>query len=265
MDQLLQDLRYTGRVLRKSPAFSLVAILTIALGIGVNSAIFSIVNAVLLRSLPVSEPGRLVNVYGGTTNSTEHSTMSFPDFEDYRAQSTTLTGAVAHTNFFANLSVEGSSELVIGEIVSDQFFQLLGVQPVLGRAFTSEEFAAPGAGTSVILSHAFWATRFASDPQVVGRTLRLNGKVYQVAGVAPDGFRRHVPRRDRSDVASVVDDRRCRGARESARHDLRGQLTPRTTAEPVPVGKGTDGARNSDRAGRSGDAGDQRPTEQPVP
>ena len=188
MDELIQDLRYTFRVLMKSPAFSLVAIATIALGIGVNSTIFSLVNAILLRPLPVEAPEELIDIYGHTTTSDDHGTTSYPDFLEYEEQAQTLSGMVAYTNFFANLSIEGSSELVIGEVVSQDYFSVLGVQPAIGRGFTAEEFAAPGASPVAVLSHPFWSTRFAQDPNVVGRTLRLNGLVYTIVGVAPEGF-----------------------------------------------------------------------------
>jgi predicted permease len=188
VEQLIQDVRYSLRGLRKSPGFTLVAVTTIALGIGVNSTIFSLVNAILLRPLPVYHPEELVDVYGHSSTSDAHETTSYPNFLDYRAQSETLTGLIAYTNFFANLSIQNSSELVVGEIVSDNYFQLLGIQPALGRPFTSDEFGAPGTAPVAILSHPFWQTRFAADSNVLGRTFRLNGLVYTVVGVAPKGF-----------------------------------------------------------------------------
>jgi len=188
MEDLLQDLRYTFRVLRKSPAFALVAIVTIALGIGVNSTIFSLVNAVLLRPLPVEQPDELVDIYGHAATSSDHGTSSYPNFVDYRDQSESLAGVIAYTNFFANLSIEGSAELVVGELVSAEYFSMLGVQPALGRAFSADEFVAPGAGPVVVLGQSFWRSRFGADPSVVGSTLRLNGTAYTIVGVAPESF-----------------------------------------------------------------------------
>ncbi len=188
MDRLLQDLRYTFRGLRKSPGFTLVAIATLALGIGVNSLIFSLVNAVLLRPLPVESPGELVDIYGHTATSSSHDTHSHPNYLDYRAQSETLSDVMGFTNFFANLSIRGSSELVVGELVTESYFDLLGVRPAVGRAFGADEYLAPGASPVAVLSDAFWKGRFNADPDVVGETFRMNGIVYTVIGVAPAGF-----------------------------------------------------------------------------
>jgi predicted permease len=188
MDELLRNLRHTVRVLRRSPGFTIVAVLTLALGIGVNATMFSVVNAVLFRPLPVERPAELVNIYGRTTETPSHDAVSYPNYLDYRAGTQTLTGLVAHTNFFASLSIDGSSELVVGEIVSDNFFEVMGVRPAMGRAFVAEEFAGPGQGPVAILSHRFWQARFGGDASVLGRTFRMNGIVYTVVGVAPERF-----------------------------------------------------------------------------
>jgi predicted permease len=186
--ELIGDLRYTVRGMLREPAFTLVAVATIALGIGVNSTIFSLVNAVLLRPLAVERPDGLVNVYGHAATSTAHDASSYPNFLDYRSTTTTLSGMMAYTNFFANLSIAGSSELVAGEIVSEDYFRVLGVRPALGRDFSPDEFQRPGSGPVAILSHPFWQSRFAADPSVIGGTFRMNGVVYTVIGIAPRGF-----------------------------------------------------------------------------
>ncbi len=188
MESLLRDIRYALRGLRRSPGFTAVAVATLALGIGVNATIFSMVSAVLYRPLPVEEPGELVNIYGHVNTSSDHGTLSYPDYLDIRDQTQTLDGVIAHTNFFANLSIDGSSELVVGEAVSDNFFQVLGVTPRPGRPFTPEETAAPGSGPVAVLGYTFWQTRFGGDPDVLGRTFRMNGDVYTVVGVAPEKF-----------------------------------------------------------------------------
>ncbi len=188
MEKLTRDLRYGLRSLLRAPGFTVVAVVTIALGIGVNSTIFSLVNAVLFRPLPVEHPEQLVDIYGRAATSSDHGSSSYPNFVDYRDQTETLSGMMAFTNFFASLSIAGSSELVVGELVSRDYLEVLGVRPVMGRGFSPDEFAAVGAAPVAILSYPFWQSRFAADPDVVGRTLRLNGTTYTVVGVAPDGF-----------------------------------------------------------------------------
>jgi len=193
MEALLRDLRYGLRSLVRVPGFTLVAIATIALGIGVNSTIFSLVNAVLFRPLPVDRPEQLVDIYGHTATSSSHDSNSFLNFQDYRDQTETLSGLMAYTNFFANLSIGGSSELVVGELVSGDYFRVLGVQPTMGRAFAPDEFAAVGASPVAILSHSFWQSRFGGDPAILDQTIRLNGLTYAVVGVGPKSFRGMFP------------------------------------------------------------------------
>jgi len=188
VDDLIRDLRYGIRGLLKSPGFTAVAVITIALGIGVNSTIFSLVNAVLLKPLPVERSQELVDVYGHSATSSSHDSNSYPNFLDYKKQTETLSGMMAYTNFFANLSVEGSSELVIGEIVSEDYFRVLGVRTARGRSFLPEEFQAVGTAPVAVLSHGFWQTRFGGDPEILRRTFRMNGIVYTVVGVAPPSF-----------------------------------------------------------------------------
>jgi predicted permease len=183
-----REIKFALRGLRRAPGFTAVAVATLAVGVGLNATIFSVVSSVLFRPLPVERPAELVNVYGRATTSTAHDAISYPNYLDYRAQATTLSGLVAHTNFFASASIDGGSELVVGEVVSANYFQVLGVHPVLGRAFAPEEFAGPGAGPVAVLSHSFWQTRFGAAPDVVGRSFRMNGVVYTVVGVAPRRF-----------------------------------------------------------------------------
>lgn len=193
MESLLQDVRYALRGLRRTPGFTLVALLTLALGIGVNSAIFGVVNAILFRPLPVERPSELVNIYGHTATSNTHDTHSYPNYLDYRQQTTTLSGLTAYSNFFAHASMGQGSSLVVGELVTDNYFQVLGVRPLMGRTFTPDEYASIGTSPVAILSHGLWQTQFGGANDVIGKTFRMNGRVYTVVGVAPETFGGMVP------------------------------------------------------------------------
>jgi predicted permease len=188
-----QDIQYAIRGLRKAPAFTLVALLTLALGIGVNSSIFSIVNAILFRPLPVERPNELVDIYGRQSTSSAHETHSYPNYLAYRSQTSTLSDLIGYSNFFAHLSIEGSSDLVVGELVTDNYFRALGVRPALGRTFAPDEASAIDASAFAVLSDRFWRTRFGGTPDVIGKTFRMNGTVYSVVGVAPPEFRGMMP------------------------------------------------------------------------
>jgi macrolide transport system ATP-binding/permease protein len=193
METLTQDIRYAVRGLRKAPGFTLVALLTLALGIGVNSSIFSVVNAILFRPLPVERPNELVDIYGHESTSNTHETHSYPNYVTYRSQTTTLSDLIGYSNFFAHLSIEGSSDLVVGELVSDNYFKSLGIRPALGRTFTPQEASAFDASGYAVLSDRFWKTKFAAAPDVVGKTFKMNGIVYTVVGVAPPEFIGMIP------------------------------------------------------------------------
>jgi len=188
VDTFVQDLRYAFRTLRSAPGFTAVATITLALGVGVNATIFSVVNAALLRPLPVERPEELIDVYRRGQIGTGHDSSSWLDYLDLRERARSLDGLIAYTNFFANLARDSSSEIVVGELVSDNYFEVLGVRPALGRAFLPEELGAELTHPVAVLSHAFWESRFAADPGVLGQTLRINGTPYAVVGVAPPGF-----------------------------------------------------------------------------
>jgi predicted permease len=193
METLRQDIRYAIRGLRKAPAFTLVALLTLALGIGVNSSIFSVVNAILFRPLPVERPNELVDIFGRQSTATEHSTHSYPNYVTYRSQTKTLSDLIGYSNFFANLSIDGSSELVTGELVTDNYFTALGIKPVLGRTFVGAEATTQDASAYAVISDRFWKSKFAGAPDVVGKTFKINGIVYTIVGVAPPDFRGMLP------------------------------------------------------------------------
>ncbi|HTG17441.1 MAG TPA: ABC transporter permease [Blastocatellia bacterium] len=189
MENLLSDFRYGFRTLLKNPAFSIVAILAIMLGTGANSAIFSVVNAILLRPLAFNEPDRLVMVWGNNVKSGVPTyPLSVLDFLDYREQNQVFEQLASFAYDDFNLSTGEEPEHYPGSFVSANFFSLLGVNPTVGRAFAPEEDQA-GAERVVILSNGLWKRRFGADPNLVGQTIQLNGASFTVVGVMPSNFR----------------------------------------------------------------------------
>jgi predicted permease len=187
MTTLLQDLKYGFRMLRKNPGFTAVAVLSLALGIGANSAVFSVVDGAFLRPLPVRDPGQLVVVFTGSEKEPMGYT-SYPDYLDIRDQSTVFSGVVAHGGRGCFVSAKGQGEMVNIDVVSANFFSVLGVEAALGRAFlpaadlSSEE-------SGVVISHALWQRLFGADPAVVGKPIQIDGKSIMLLGIAPRGFR----------------------------------------------------------------------------
>jgi predicted permease len=192
VDALRQDLLYTVRTLRANPGFALTAILTLALGIGATSAIFSAVNAVLLRPLPFSDPNRLVMIYGVGGNDDRHESVSYPTFVDWRDQSHSFESMAAFANATLTIAVNGSTELVRGKRVTSSMFHVLGVQPAVGRAFTADDIDR----SVVILSDGFWKRHFAGNNDAVGKTLRIMDAPFTVIGVMPAGFHIEPPGRE---------------------------------------------------------------------
>jgi hypothetical protein len=192
VDTLRQDLLYTVRTLRANPGFALTAILTLALGIGATSAIFSAVNAVLLRPLPFSDPNRLVMIYGVGGNDDRHESVSYPTFVDWRDQSHSFESMAAFANATLTIAVNGSTELVRGKRVTPSMFHVLGVQPAVGRAFTADDIDR----SVVILSDGFWKRHFAGNNDAVGKTLRIMDAPFTVIGVMPPGFHIEPPGRE---------------------------------------------------------------------
>jgi predicted permease len=185
---MMADLRYALRALARSPGFTLAVVLTLALGIGANSAIFSVVYGVLLRPLPYAAPERLVNLYGRYPQFGRTST-SLPDFQDWRAGTHSFEQlAGRHSGAFV-LTGEGEPERVIADRVTSNFFATLGVKPLLGRAFLPAEDKMGSDRQVVVLSHGYWQRRFGGDARIVGRQIQLNGKPWTVVGVAPPELR----------------------------------------------------------------------------
>jgi predicted permease len=201
MMQLWQELRYAVRTLSKSPGFLLVAVLSLALGIGANTAIFAVVNAVMLRSLPVANPERLAlltdpgasgtNVE--TTEGGERHMLSYPEFQQLRARNSEFSGMFAAMSAPAALDVTESGGAGLGkarvQLVSGEFFDVLGVKPALGRVFTAAEDQTRGANPLAVISYGFWQRELAGDRAALGKTLHIGGGMFRVIGVAPPGFR----------------------------------------------------------------------------
>lgn len=190
MNALRNDARFALRMLAKNPGFTAVATLTLALGIGVNAAVFSIVDALLLRPIPVAEPDRLINVYAtspGFTGIASHLPMSFPDYEDLREESETVEELVAYSYNRMVLDDGAEHRIVQSELVTGNYFETLGVGPTLGRTLSRDDDRR-GQPILAVVSHRTWQTRFGGDPGVIGETLRLNGRAVTVAGVAAAGF-----------------------------------------------------------------------------
>lgn len=191
MSHLVQDLKYAVRMLVKSPVFTVAAVATLALGIGLNAAVFSAVRSILLRPLPgVEAPEKLVQIYRHWPG-IEYGSVSIPHYQDLRDRTDEVFEDVAAYYFTPmSLSVDGRSERTMGMAVSANFFQTYGVRPALGRVFHPvEESVGPGAHPVVVLGHAFWTSRFGADPGVLGRRVTLNGYTFEVVGVAPPDFR----------------------------------------------------------------------------
>jgi predicted permease len=181
---ILQDLRYAARMLWRQPAFALAAVLTLALGIGANTAVFSLVNATLLQRLPVADREQLLYVYRGAVGNV----FSYPQYAALRDNNRSFDGLAAWGGITASLNAGDSAELVSGLIVSGNFFDVLGVRAARGRLLSPRDDETPGAHPVAVISHEFWQSRFAGDDDVIGREVRLNGHVFTIVGVAPAGF-----------------------------------------------------------------------------
>jgi predicted permease len=191
MITIWNDIRFAVRTLRKSPVFTVVAILSLALGIGANTAIFTLLDQVLLRLLPVKDPRQLVALkmdgfhYGGNWGM---NALSYPMYHDFSEHNTVFSGMFCRFQYSMSVTFQGNTERVPGELVSGTYFPVLGVGAAAGRTLTPEDDRLPGGHPVVMLSYAYWKTRFAGDPAVVGRTMIVNGHSYTVVGVAQRGF-----------------------------------------------------------------------------
>jgi putative ABC transport system permease protein len=197
VDSLLQDLRYGVRQLRQSPAFTVVAVLSLALGIGANSAIFQLIDAVRLRSLPVLKAQELVSIdfAPGSMRSGWFSTRSarftYGQWEQIRKNQKAFTGVLAWSAARFNLATGGEARYAEGLYVSGEFFRHLGVSPMLGRVFSGQDDGQACADPGAVLSYAFWQREFGGDPASLDRTVSLDGRKFPVIGVTPPLRRGH--------------------------------------------------------------------------
>ncbi|MEW6206893.1 MAG: ABC transporter permease [Acidobacteriota bacterium] len=186
MNNFFQDLRYSARLLMKSPAVTLIAVASLALGIGANTAVFSIVNAALIRPLPVREPDRLMFLFNGTRDN-PYSNFSYPVYIDYRDQNEVFDDLIAYSPISVSARKDDQTDLLSGSIVSGNYFDALGVTVSPGRAFSAEEDKTPNTHPVVVISHSLWQRRFAGA-NIIGQQIALNGHSFTIIGVAPAGF-----------------------------------------------------------------------------
>lgn len=183
-----RDLLFAIRTLRKRPMFAVAAVVSLGLGIGANTAIFSVINSLLVRSLNVADPDRLMAVYTSQVGGNRHGNTSYPDYLDYKERNQVFQGLASYA--MAPMSVRGDGQPVVrvGQVVSWDFFDVLGVDPIMGRTFSPEEGEIDGLSSVAILSHEGWGSLFGADPEVLGRTVAINDSPFTVIGVAPPGF-----------------------------------------------------------------------------
>ena len=188
--EIINDIRYALRMLTKNPAFACVVVLTLALGLGANAAIFSLLDKVLLQSLPVANPDQLavLSVYGPKDGPGIGSSFSYPMYQDLRDRNSVFSGVIARGGTQMNVSYGDQTERVSGELVSGNFFEVLGVRPWAGRLFTQDDDRTPGAHQVAVLSYGFWESRFNKDPNLIGKTILINNQPMTVLGITPPSF-----------------------------------------------------------------------------
>jgi len=194
-ETLLQDLKFGLRQLRRNPGFTIVVVLTLGLGIGANTAIFTVINALMLRALPVREPQQLVavgdpvHVHSWSDGTPRTDLFSYPLYSQVRDHNKVFSSVLASSPIDSlQVRIDGGPEKARGRLVTGNYFQTLGVKPLLGRTFTAEEDRVAGSDPVAVISYAYWRTRFSGDPSLIGRTVRLNNYPFTIIGVAPPGF-----------------------------------------------------------------------------
>jgi hypothetical protein len=188
-EHLGQDVRYGFRVLYKSPSFTAVAVITLALGIGANAVVFSVLNALILRPLNLPQAQNLYMIERTQGNQDSSPMQSYPDYKDLRDRNRSFDGLMAYSISTAGLDTGGNPSPVWLYETSGNYFDVLGIEPYLGRFFHSSDEHGPNSAPYIVLNYGYWRAHFKSDPEVIGRMVQLNKHPYTVLGVAPDGFR----------------------------------------------------------------------------
>jgi len=189
MSNLWKDIRYTLRGILHSPGFAAVVVLSLGLGIGANTAIFTLINAVFLQPLPIEDASHVISIYTTDPRNPGFLPISYPNYIDYRDKNTVFSGLAASTGFPIALATDAQPIQIFGEFATGNFFDVLGVKAYRGRTFTKEEDGAPGAHPVVVLGHAFWSRQYGANPNVLGQTILLNGHPFTIIGVGPPNFK----------------------------------------------------------------------------
>ncbi len=188
METIWQDMRFAVRTLGRSPMYVAVVVLTLTIGVGINATIFTMVNTLLLRPLPVRAPEELVEIYSFNAEYGVPITSSYPDYLSISESATTVSGIAGHSMLGASMTSNGRAEMVYGEFITGNFFELLGITPQMERLIGPDDDRVPGGHPVVVLGHGFWHDRFAGDKSIIGEALTLNGRPYTVIGIAPPEF-----------------------------------------------------------------------------
>lgn len=188
MYQIIQDIRFAIRRLRKTPTFALIAIISLALGIGANASIFSLVNTALLRPLPVDKPEELRIIYGTIQQGKVDTIFSYLNYKDFRDRGKNVIDIAAYRFVPLSMNHQGQNKRLWGYLVSGNYFDMLGIKPIRGRWFSPEEDLTPGSHPVVVISYSCWQTKFGADPQIIDKQILINGNKYTVIGIAPKNF-----------------------------------------------------------------------------
>jgi hypothetical protein len=188
MNGIIEGIQISLRGLTRHRGFALAAVLSVALGAGANTTVFTLLNAILLRPLPVNDPARLAAVFTLDAHNPGNLLCSYPNYKDYRDRNQVFSSLLLYSAVSVNLTGHGNPQSLVGQIVSGNYFQTLGIPLAVGGAFTPEEDSVPGAYPVAVIGYGLWMRQFGGDPRVIGRGLELNGRAYTIVGVAPRGF-----------------------------------------------------------------------------